>query len=299
MVVESQTKIVIRDIESIEEMGAVEELQRAVWECADIDVVPRMLLHPACEVGGVLVGAFDDARLAGFAFGLVGLERGALTLHSHMLAVAPEYRGREIGYQLKLAQRGRALANGIKRMTWTFDPLQSRNAHLNFARLGVVCEDYRVDYYGDVSTSPLHRGTGTDRLWVTWHLDSERVARRINSKSDSDEQMRDEIERAAPLVSASQSGGPEVSRLTNGSHGGLVSIEIPADINELRRDDLALASRWRNATRSAFRASLAAGYVVEEFSRFARDGRRRGAYLLRWRGDESESARSEGGDERE
>jgi predicted GNAT superfamily acetyltransferase len=277
----SQTKIVIRDIESIDEMGAVEELQRIVWSCADIDVVPRMLLHPACEVGGVLVGAFDGARLAGFAFGLVGLEHGALTLHSHMLAVAPEYRGREIGHHLKLAQRERALANGIKRMTWTFDPLQSLNAHLNFARLGVVSDDYRVDYYGDVSTSPLHRGTGSDRLWVTWHLDSERAVRRINSKRDSEEQVRDEFERAAPLVSASQDGEPEVSWLTKGVHGGLVSIEIPADISQLQLDDLDLARRWRVATRDAFQTALSASYIVEEFIRFARDGQNRGAYLLR------------------
>lgn len=293
---ENQTKIVIRDIKSIDEMGAVEELQRIVWSCADIDVVPRMLLHPACEVGSVLVGAFDGARLVGFAFGLVGLEHGALTLHSHMLAVAPEYRGRALGYQLKLAQRERALANAIKRMTWTFDPLQSLNAHLNFARLGVVSDDYRVDYYGDASTSPLHRGIGTDRLWVTWHLDDERVERRINSARAGEELMRDEIVRATPLVSASQDGEPEVSWLTKGAHdAGLVSIEIPADINQLQRDDLALARRWRNATRGAFHASLAMGYVVEEFIRFPRDGRNRGAYLLRWKG----SIRSEGGEARD
>jgi predicted GNAT superfamily acetyltransferase len=292
---ENQTKIVIRDINSIDEMGAVEELQRIVWSCADIDVVPRMLLHPACEVGGVLVGAFDGARLAGFAFGLVGLEHGTLTLHSHVLAVAPEYRGCEIGHHLKLAQRERALANGIKRMTWTFDPLQSLNAHLNFARLGVISDDYRVDYYGDVSTSPLHRGIGTDRLWVTWHLDDERVERRINSARDGEERMRDEIVRAAPLVSASQSGEPEVSWLTTGAHGGLVSIEVPADINQLQLDDLDLARRWRNATRGAFQIALAAGFVVEEFIRFSRDGRSRGAYLLRWKG----SIKSEGGEARD
>ncbi|MCA1642617.1 MAG: hypothetical protein LC785_11850 [Acidobacteria bacterium] len=81
----SQFGIGIRDIASIEEMGAVEELQREVWACGDIDVVPRMMLHPAREVGGTLVGAFDGALLVGFAFGFVGLERGRLVLHSHML----------------------------------------------------------------------------------------------------------------------------------------------------------------------------------------------------------------------
>ncbi|MFL6228555.1 MAG: GNAT family N-acetyltransferase [Pyrinomonadaceae bacterium] len=277
----SQSPIGIRDITSIEEMGAVEELQREVWACADVDVVPRMMLHPAREVGGTLVGAYDGARLVGFAFGFVGLERGRLVLHSHMLAVKPEYRGRALGSCLKLAQRERALAEGIKLMTWTFDPLQSRNAHLNFARLGVVSDSYRVNYYGDISTSPLHRATGTDRLWVTWHLDSPRVLNRINSARAAAESVRDELERAAPLVRFGADGSPVVKRLTEAAHGGLVTIEIPDDIDALREQDAEVALRWRAATRDAFQSALAEGYVVEEFFRVERDGRRGGAYLLR------------------
>lgn len=283
----SQFRIGIRDIASIEEMGAVEELQREVWACGDIDVVPRMMLHPAREVGGTLVGAFDGARLVGFAFGFVGFERGRLVLHSHMLGVKAEYRGRDLGARLKLAQRERALDAGIKVMTWTYDPLQSRNAHLNFARLGVVSDDYRVDYYGDVSTSPLHRGTGTDRLWVTWRLDDERVLRKLAAPHDEHERAREELEHATPLVRAGAGGEPETSKITGIAGGGLVSIEIPPDINELQRSDPDLARRWRAATRESFRAAFAAGYAAEEFIRAGRSGEERGAYLLRWRGDEA------------
>jgi predicted GNAT superfamily acetyltransferase len=277
----SQSSIGIRDIESIEEMGAVEDLQREVWRCADVDVVPRMMLHPAREVGGALVGAYDGARLVGFAFGFVGLERGRLVLHSHMLAVHPEYRGRSLGYRLKLAQRERALTAGIKLMTWTFDPLQSRNAHLNFARLGVTSDSYRLNYYGDISTSPLHRATGTDRLWVTWQLDSERVARRINSAHGEDESSRDELDQAAPLVSLGAGGAPEAGRLVRDARGGLVSIEIPEDVNALNDQNQDRALAWRIATRIAFLSALSEGYVVEEFFRVERNGRRGGAYLLR------------------
>jgi predicted GNAT superfamily acetyltransferase len=277
----SQFGIGIRDITSIDEMGAVEELQREVWACGDIDVVPRMMLHPAREVGGVLVGAFDGARLVGFAFGFVGLEHGRLMLHSHMLAVREEYRERDLGARLKLAQRERALRQGIKVMTWTYDPLQSRNAQLNFARLGVVSDDYRVDYYGDVSTSPLHRGTGTDRLWVTWHLDGGRVRRRLDGPLAELERAREELEHAPPLVRAGAGGAPETSKITEGARGGLVAIEIPPDIDELRRNDLELARRWREATRESFRAAFAAGYAAEEFIRAERNGGAFGAYLLR------------------
>ena len=278
----SQFGIGIRDISSIDEMGAVEELQREVWACGDIDVVPRMMLHPAREVGGTLVGAFDGALLVGFAFGFVGLERARLVLHSHMLAVKPEYRGRDLGARLKLAQRERALRQGIKLMTWTYDPLQSRNARLNFARLGVVSDDYRIDYYGDVSTSPLHRATGTDRLWVVWHLDGERVRLRLGAGPDELERAREELGRAAPLVRAGAGAEPEASPLAGDA--GPVSIEIPPDINELQRADPRLARRWREATREAFRAAFAAGYAAEEFFGAGRNGGGPAAYLLRRRG---------------
>jgi predicted GNAT superfamily acetyltransferase len=277
----SQSSIGIRDITSIEEMGAVEDLQREVWGCADVDIVPRMMLHPAREVGGVLVGAYDGARLVGFAFGFVGLERGRLVLHSHMLAVKHEYRAQRLGYLLKLAQRERALAEDITVMTWTFDPLQSRNAHLNFTRLGVVSDSYRVNYYGDISTSPLHSATGTDRLWVTWHLDSERVKQRIDASRAFDETLRDELERAVPLVRLGADGSPAAAWLDRDARGDLVSIEIPDDIDALRERDTERARAWREVTRGAFQAALSSGYVVEEFLRVERDGRLRGAYLLR------------------
>ena len=101
-----------------------------------------------------------------------------------MLAVRPEYRNSNLGYRLKLAQRERALASGLTRMTWTFDPLQSLNAHFNFAKLGVVSDRYEVNFYGEETSSFLHR-TGTDRLWVSWPLDSFRVTRRVEGMAET------------------------------------------------------------------------------------------------------------------
>ena len=87
---------------------------------------------------------------------------------------------------------------GVHEMTWTFDPLQSRNAHFNFAKLGVVSETYKVDFYGPETSSMLHRN-GTDRLWVRWLLDSRRVRDRIAGKSSRVETL-DALRLLAPLV---------------------------------------------------------------------------------------------------
>src|SRR5688572_18923769 len=161
--------IVIRDIETLDEMHEVENLQREIWGSSDLDVLPALVLRPQKEVGATLIGAFAEDRMVGFVFGFPGILNGETIIHSDMLGVSKEYRSQNVGYLLKLAQRSAALALGVRRITWTFDPLQSRNAHLNFNKLGVIADRYLVNYYGETS-SFLHRA-GTDRLWVSWLLD--------------------------------------------------------------------------------------------------------------------------------
>jgi len=141
--------IVVRDIDGQVEMRAVEELQKEVWGLPDLDVVPLTQLVAAKASGGVVIGAFDRDVLVGFAYGFAGYEEGRVTHHSHMLAVRPGYRSFKIGYLLKLAQREKVIKQGIERMTWTFDPLQSVNAYFNFNKLGVVSDRYFVNFYGE------------------------------------------------------------------------------------------------------------------------------------------------------
>jgi predicted GNAT superfamily acetyltransferase len=176
--------IIIREILPGQEMTAVENLQKEIWNVSDLEVMPSLAMIPMREVGAVLLGAFADAEMVGFVFGFPGVERGKLILHSDLLAVKPAYRSHNLGARLKWAQREAALANGITKITWTFDPLRAANAHLNFAKLGVISRSYRENYYGTTS-SPLHQH-GTDRLWVEWLLDSERVKRKLNGATESE-----------------------------------------------------------------------------------------------------------------
>lgn len=161
--------IEIRRVSTAAEYRAVEDLQKEVWACDEREIVPAIHMIPASHVGAILLGAFDGEAMIGFAYGFPGFEGEHRIIHSDMLAVRASYRDRGVGRDLKLAQREHALAAGIHRITWTFDPLQSRNAYLNFVRLGVTADRYIRDFYGTTS-SPLHEG-GTDRLWVTWDLD--------------------------------------------------------------------------------------------------------------------------------
>jgi len=264
----------IRNIEEISEMRSVEELQKEVWGIDDREVFPALALKPMREVGGVLIGAFDGDRMIGFVFGFLGLENDRVILHSDMLAVRSEYRSRGVGYKLKLAQREKALAKGIDTITWTFDPLQALNAHLNISKLGVVGKSYRVNYYGE-TTSFLHR-TGTDRLWVTWLLQSERVKERIAGGSVL------ETSALAEIPAVVRVGGNDEP--VEGDEGlfrepSLV-IEIPDKINLVLKLSVELAVRWREATRNAFTRSMAAGLFVDEFYRVQRGDKKVGVYLL-------------------
>src|SRR6185295_20426367 len=126
------SSITIRDIDEPAEMRAVEELQKEVWGIPDLDVVPLTHLVAAKEAGGVLIGAFDGETLVGFVYGFPSFEHGQVAHHSHMLAVKPVYRNYDLGRRLKLAQREHVIAQGMELISWTFDPLQSLNAHFNF-----------------------------------------------------------------------------------------------------------------------------------------------------------------------
>jgi predicted GNAT superfamily acetyltransferase len=168
------------------------QLQVEVWGYGDRDVMPRRIFIVSKSIGGQVMGAFDISlpgagsegnaeSLIGFAMALPGIAQGRSYLHSHMLAVNPEYRNRGIGRRLKLFQRDEALARGIRRMEWTFDPLEIKNSFLNIAKLGAVVRRYAPNFYG-VSSSRLHGQVPTDRLYAEWWLDSDWVCSALAGK---------------------------------------------------------------------------------------------------------------------
>jgi predicted GNAT superfamily acetyltransferase len=271
-------EILIRELESIADLQLAVDLEKQTWEADDRDVTPLALAIATRAAGAMWLGAFDKDQLVGFAFALPSLEHGRTAFHSHMLGVRPSRRGMSIGYRLKLAQRQKALALGIKEITWTFDPLRARNAHLNFGRLGVISNDYRTDFYGPKTSSPLHRN-GTDRLWVTWHVADQRVESRMRGKDVRLENL-DTLTHLEPLISFDGNGGPALSDLPRALARQRIAIEIPGDMDRIESENETLARAWRLATRHAFTESLQAGFVVKEFVRSIRGQQGPGAYLL-------------------
>lgn len=246
---ERQAAFEVRPLESQADLQACVALQRRTWGEDFADVVPPSILKITARIGGVVLGAFDSAgTLLGFVFGLTGVERRSIVHWSHMLGVVPEAQNQGIGRSLKQQQRITVARSGAKTIYWTFDPLVARNAHLNLNVLGVRAADYVTNMYGE-STSPVHRGIGTDRLIVAWPVDDIAVAARRRE-----------------MAKAQGTAAPELMR-----------IEIPADIASLQRSDMAAAREWREKTRAAFQQAFAKGYVVQGFES---QGLSTGSYLL-------------------
>jgi predicted GNAT superfamily acetyltransferase len=258
--------IQIRDLHTIEDYRAVVDLERIIWgytDAADLVTVPVFII--TVKRGGILLAAFDGDRMVGFAYSIVGIRDGRPMQWSHMMGVVPSHRGSGLGRSLKLAQRERALAGGFDLMEWTFDPLQAQNAHLNFARLGVVSGEYAENLYGD-STSALHRGTPTDRLVVQWRLREPHVERRIADLEGFGARAREAAD--APVVNLTVEGGrfarPGAADLA--SDAPRVWLSIPIGFTEMQREAAELAVEWRLHTRGLFQAYFSRGYRAVDFA---------------------------------
>lgn len=240
------------------------EFQRVVWGSDFSDITPAAVFWFASRIGGILAGAFDGVgEMIGLLFGMTGWD-GARPVHwSDLLAVHPSARGKGVGLALKRYQRDTLLAQGVTLVHWTFDPLESRNAHLNFARLGVTSREYIRDAYG-ASASPLHRGIGTDRLVVRWELDSGRVRHRM------DKEDRPPAAVTAPFINPPG----EAPRLD--LEDERVALRVPGEIQELKSRDAVAARRWRDQTRAGFEAYFGRGYEAVEVVR----GEEESAYVL-------------------
>ena len=159
-------------------------------------------------------------------------------------------------------------------MTWPFDPLQSLNAFFNFGKLGVIADRYFPNFYGTEAASFLHQN-GTDRLWVSWHLEDQRVVERLGGKRSSEN-----VADLPALVAACEMDAPMAMNPSPALSSDRFTIEIPADIGAIERSDPAVARNWRQATRDAFKMALDAGFVVEDLVMIDRDNQRVGAYVL-------------------
>lgn len=280
----------IRRVEADKDFRKLEDLQRTVWSMPDVEIIPGRTMHAIDFNGGVLLGAYDGDEIVGFVFGVIGTVQGLnqridqvaaarLQLYSTIMGVHPAYHGQSIGYRLKLAQREYALQMGIRLVTWTYDPLESRNARLNISKLGAISHRYLRDFHGDMGG--INAGLWTDRFYVEWWVTGNRVLSRVERQRGplSYEQM---IAGRAELVNEASFEGeyPIPAEGFLHSERNLVLVEIPANFQALKRHDMELAKRWRAHTRELFEHYFALQYVATDFALHQDDDEHNRAYYV-------------------
>ncbi len=256
-----------------QDLVEIEKIQREIW--GPDDVVPAAHLRAVEHAGGQLAAAFRDDQIVGFSYGFLAAPHGrgmsGAGLHSHMVAVRSEGRGLGVGQSLKWHQRDWCLERGIGWVSWTFDPLQARNARLNLEYLRAVAFDYLVDFYGPLA-GPLGGGQSSDRLLALWQLRSPRVKRRL-AREYVEEVEEAEAETVVPEadgeVWAVRSDRPALDAepliVAPPADAPTVRVAVPSDVNRLLVEDPDLVRRWRSAVGVTLTRLLEAGYVVTGF----------------------------------
>lgn len=245
----------LRPLTTLDDADRIIEVMIATW--GRHQLLPREMIRALGDSGNTPYGAWDGDELVGYVLGWAGVTpEDGLHMHSHMLATLPDRRHRGVGYALKLAQRAHCLERGISLVRWTFDPLVSRNAHFNLAKLGASADRFLPDFYGEMSDT-LNRGERSDRLLVRWDLS--RAPRHPDPVAGT-------VARTPVLGRTGDDPALPEPTEVRPPDGGVALVEIPREYHELRERDRALADAWRDATGAAFEACFGAGLVVTGFT---------------------------------
>jgi predicted GNAT superfamily acetyltransferase len=255
--------IAVRDLKTYDEYLQVREVQQQIWGFTSGEGLYPPMLNTAAQNGGTVIGAFDGARLIGFVFGFVGIHPDRrLKLCSQTMGVLPEYRNHGVAAMLKWAQRQRVLENGIDLITWTYDPLEAPNARLNLHTLGGIAHVYKRNIYGE-NFGVLGRGLPSDRFIVEWWLNGEPVGRRSKGLKPAP------IGLDSPIANqcAGTSGDRRIEAIDLNLDTPSLRIEIPNDLQAIKKTDMALATDWRLRTRELFETYFEHSYGAVDFVR--------------------------------
>jgi chorismate synthase len=276
-----EIKVTIGPFRNLDDYATCMEIQREVWRCNDVEIVPVALLRAMDHHGGLCLGAYNSlGEMVGFAASLLGSEHGELLQHSHLLGVRNAYRNFDVGFRLKLAQRKETLRRKIRTITWTFDPMQPMNAYFNLGKLGAWANVYVENFYGD-SSSPLDRGLPTDRFLARWELESKSVTERLDCgprRHDLRKELKkyttiNHLEDVAPGMATSS---PAKLNCTADEF----LFEIPYTLPEIKGRNLGVSLEWQGKVRQVFRNYFKKGYAAADFWVAEDEGHLRAFYFL-------------------
>ncbi|MGW0534006.1 GNAT family N-acetyltransferase [Streptomyces sp. NPDC003032] len=240
----------VRELHELRELAAANALFEEIWGSAPgASPMGTEQMRALSHAGNYVAGAFADGCLVGASVAFFAAPVGQ-ALHSHVTGALP---GHAAGPALKWHQREWALARGLSRITWTYDPLVRRNAHFNLAKLGARPVEYLANFYGSLDDA-INGGDDTDRALVAWELSTP-----VPASGPGPAPVPADAVTALSL----REGLPVVEPLDSSTTTLL--LDVPPDIEALRRTDPGAAKAWRLAMREVLGGLLAEGARVTGF----------------------------------
>ena len=282
------SEITMKPLRELHEMYDAVQLQQLYWGTGAESIVPAHMLFTIALYGGQVIAAMDDNRMVGVLIGLLGadIEKNGkpvmanLMIASKRMVVLPEYRSRGIGHQLKLAQRDYAIQQGIRLVTWTFDPLLSRNAHLNIRKLGAISQKYVENLYGTDDSTGLSSLGSSDRLSIEWWVWTPRIEARIAGDDEKPTFAMQREQGVSVVNPVKMDTFAYPSEQFTAPENGRGLVEIPVNMPEIIEADSNLARAWRTHTRAVFQHLMSDGYMVTDFIHETIDRHHRAFYVM-------------------
>lgn len=243
----TRRNIEIRPLTTIKDLEKMQEVESAVWK---MDPIPVHQTYTSMQNGGIILGAFAEGELVGFLNSFPGFKQQTVHLCSHMLGILPDYQQDGIGERMKRRQAALARQAGYSLITWTFDPLESRNAHLNLHKLGAVGTMYRPNHYGSLQDE-FNQGLPSDRILIEWYL---RDRKQKQSYAFNWNKLLLEVDEEQRPVAT------KVEEQVDLAMANVFFVAIPKHFQQIKQRDFELATEWRRKTRTIFEQLFLAGF---------------------------------------
>ncbi|SHE52576.1 Predicted acetyltransferase, GNAT superfamily [Seinonella peptonophila] len=234
----------IRKVNTYKELKNLAKLRKALWP-DDGEVALDHMKFIAAH-GGIILGAYVKDQCVGYLYSFPGYQQKQVYLILQNIGVRSDYRQQKIGEALMKRLQLEALELGYDEIIWTFEPLESINAHLYLHKMGAVVTEYLINCYeNNQSKLPIDRFLAH---WNITHTQSSHLAEQLDT-SINHTYMIDHKNRTQDQLE------PEILNKST-----YVLIPIPSNFSTIRSNKE--THSWRFFTRSIFHQLLHLNWEV-------------------------------------